>query len=125
MEKSTGILAALRELSEQLLGSARDRIELFSIELQQEKFRILELLIWASAVAITGLLALLFASFTLVCAFWENGRLIALGALTLFYGAAFLATLLYLRRLIARQPRPFDGTVDELRADRECIRARN
>jgi uncharacterized membrane protein YqjE len=118
MEKPTGFLGALRDLSENILGSVRDRIELFSAELQQEKFRFIQLLIWAFAVVIAGLMALLFASFTLVCAFWNNGRLIVLSALTLVYAGAFVATLLYLRQLIARQPRPFDGTIDELAADR-------
>ncbi|HLP10025.1 MAG TPA: phage holin family protein [Opitutaceae bacterium] len=125
METPTGILGALRELLSQALGSVRDRIELVSVELQQEKFRFIELLIWVFTVAVAGLLALLFASFTIVCVFWENGRLIALGALTLVYGVGFAAALLYLRRLIARQPRPFDGTIDELTADRECTRANN
>ncbi|MFT3831666.1 MAG: phage holin family protein [Opitutaceae bacterium] len=125
METPTGVLGALRELTSQVLGSVRDRIELFSVELQQEKFRFIELLIWAFAVAVTGLLALLFASFTIVCVFWENGRLIALGALTLVYGVGFTAALLYLRRLVARQPRPFDGTIDELTSDRACTRANN
>jgi hypothetical protein len=46
-------------------------------------------------------------------------------SLTGVYVAALIFTATSFRRYLARQPRPFAGTVDELQQDRECTRVEN
>jgi len=119
---SAGFLASLRTLGDALLGTAQDRLELFSIELQEEKFRLIQTFVWICASVFTGMMAITFASLTLVYLFWESARLAVLGGLALFYVGALAAILLAFRRYLARQPKPFAGTRQELEEDRACIR---
>jgi len=100
----------------------QDRIALLSVELQEEKLRLIQIFFWISAAVFTGMMAIMFASLTIVYLLWESARLAALGGLTLLYGGALAAIVIAFRRYLARQPRPFDATLHELTADRACIR---
>jgi uncharacterized membrane protein YqjE len=66
-------------------------------------------------------MALTFASLTLVYLFWDTARLAVLVGLTVVYAGAAVAIVLAFRRYLARQPRPFAATIEELREDRACI----
>ena len=120
-----GFLSSLRTLGDGLLGTVQDRLELFSVELQEEKFRLIQTFIWISAAVFAGMMAITFASLTLVYLFWESARLAVLGGLTLLYAGALVAIVVSFRRFIARQPHPFAATRQELGEDRACIRSPN
>jgi|ERR1035437_2289054 uncharacterized membrane protein YqjE len=117
-----GILDSFRVLGDSLLATVQDRLELFSVELQEEKFRLILTFIWISAAIFTAMMAIAFASLTLVYFFWEGARLAVLGGLTLFYIGALVWIILAFRRYIARQPSPFSATRQEIGKDRTCIR---
>ena len=117
-----GFLDSFRALGDGLLGTAQDRLELFSVELQEEKFRLIQIFFWISAAVFTGLMTITFASLTLVYLFWESARLAVLGGLTAFYAVALVAIIVGYRRFIARLPTPFLATRQEIREDRACIR---
>jgi uncharacterized membrane protein YqjE len=119
---STGFLSSFRALGDGLLGTVQDRLELFSVELQEEKFRLIQTFFWISAAVFTGMLAIMFASLTLVYLFWDSARLAVLGGLAVFYAGALVAIVIAFRRFIRRQPRPFSGTRQEIGEDRTCIR---
>jgi uncharacterized membrane protein YqjE len=116
-----GYLASLWTLLETLIASGQYRLELFSIEVQEEKLRCVQLFIWSGAAVLTGLLALTFASLTVVYLFWETARLAVLGSLAGVYLGATAVLVFALRRFLARQPKPFAMTVQELTRDRACI----
>jgi uncharacterized membrane protein YqjE len=122
---SSGFMGSLRLLGDGLLESIQDRIRLLAIELQEEKYRLIQTFVWISAVIFTGILAAIFASFTLAYYFWQAGPLTVLGCLTLFYSLSLGAAILRLRHHISRHPKPFAGTLEELEADRACIRNPN
>ncbi|MEO6569213.1 MAG: phage holin family protein, partial [Opitutaceae bacterium] len=90
-------------------------------ELQEEKQRLIQLFVWISVAIFTGMMALAFASFTVVYLFWESARLIVLGGLTLLYTGVATGAVLALRKQIARQSKPFAASLQELRNDRACI----
>ena len=117
-----GFLGSFRALGDSLLTSVQDRLALAAVELQEEKFRLIQLFIWISAAIFTGMMAITFASLTLVYLFWESARLAVLGGLALLYSGALVALVVALRRFIARQPSPFDATLQEIREDIACIR---
>ena len=116
-----GYLSSLKSLGDGLLASVEDRLELFSVELQEEKFRLIQTFIWISAAIFAGMMALAFASLTVVYFFWESARFTVLGGLTLLYTGALVAIIVAFRRFIARQPTPFAATRSEIREDRACI----
>jgi uncharacterized membrane protein YqjE len=126
MERSTpdpaGFLDSLRALGDGLLATVQERLELFGIELQEEKLRLVQIFIWISAAIFTGMMAITFASIALVYLFWESARMAVLVGLTALYAVAFVVIVLAFRRYLARQPHPFDATLSELGKDRECIR---
>jgi len=119
---SPGFLHSVRALADSMLATVQDRMELVSVELQEEKHRLIQVFIWISAAIFTGVMAITFASITLVYLFWESARLAALGGLTLLYTAAVVAIVIAFRRHLARQPRPFAATLAEIKTDRACIR---
>jgi uncharacterized membrane protein YqjE len=122
---SPGLLGSFRNLCENLLASLQDRIALVSLELKEEKFRLIQVYFWVNAILYAGVMATTFASLTLVYLFWETSRLAVLGGLALLYAAALVSIIVAFRRYLARQPLILAATLQEIRGDRECIRARN
>lgn len=122
---TAGILGSLRTFCDGILASGTQRLELLSVELQEEKLRLIQIFMWISAVVFTGMMAITFASLVLVYVFWESARLAVLGGLALFYVVTFIAVIVAFRRYLARQPQPFAATISELGADRACIRTAN
>jgi uncharacterized membrane protein YqjE len=122
---SAGILHAVRTFADSLLATVEDRIELVSVELQEEKFRLIKIFIWISAAIFTAVMAIMFASITVVYLLWDSARLAALIGLTAVYAAAAAAIVVAFRGYIARQPKPFAATLQEIKSDRSTIQAGN
>ena len=120
-----GLLGSFRMLGDTLVATLQDRLELVSVEVQEEKFRLIQIFVWISAAVFAGMMAITFASLTLVYYYWESARLAALGGLTLLYAGALVVIVVSLRRFLARQPKPFAATLQELGEDRACIRTGN
>jgi uncharacterized membrane protein YqjE len=117
-----GFLDSLRGLGANLLGTVHDRVELFTVELHEEKVRLIQVLLWIGAIGFAAVMALTFVSLTLVYVFWDTARIAVLGGLAGFYLLTLGGIAFAFRRYLARQPRPFDGTLQELREDRTCMR---
>ena len=117
-----GFLASFRTLGDGLLANVQDRLKLFSVELQEEKFRLIQIFFWICATIFSGVMAITFVSLTLVFVFWESARLTVLLGLTVFYVVALVAIIVAFRRYLARQPVPFAATMEEIGSDRACIR---
>lgn len=122
---SSGLIDSVLKLGESLIGTVHDRIELLSVEVQEEKLRLIRLFVAISAALFAGMMAVTFASITLVYLFWESARLIVLVALTVVYTGAAIAIVTGVRRSLARQPKPFAGTLGELKEDRTWLQTRN
>jgi uncharacterized membrane protein YqjE len=120
-----GILGSIRTLADGLLASAQDRLGLISIELQEEKFRLIRTFFWMGAVFFAGAMAITFVSLTLVYLFWETARLAVLVVLSVVYTGAFVGTIIGCRRYLARQPGMLAASIREVEEDRSCIRGRN
>jgi uncharacterized membrane protein YqjE len=120
-----GILDSVRLLIDRLIGGAQERVELVSLELQEEKARLIQTLIWLGAASFAVAATLIFGSITLVFLLWDNARLAALGGLTLAYATGAAASIVAFRRYLARQPRPFAASIDELKEDRACTQPRS
>ena len=123
--RPAGFLDSFRALGDGLLATVHDRIELFSVELQEEKFRLVQTFFWISAAIFTGMMAITFASLTLVYLFWDSARLTVLGGLAFLYTGVLVAIIVAFRRYLARQPNPFAATLNEIGEDRACIRPGN
>ena len=123
-EPSPGVWASLKRILDTLLATAQNRVELFAIELQEEKCRLVEAILCAAAVAAFGMMTLTLVTFTVVALFWENGRLAVLIGLSVVY---LVVTALAWRALQTRLKTrtAFTGTVGELKKDRSCLETEN
>lgn len=119
---SPGFMKSLSALGEGLLGALQERIELISIEVNEEKYRFVRLVIWLGVAVFTGGMALTFLTLTIVYLLWDSARLAALGGFALLYGVALAWVVMMLRRQFTHQPKPFEATIDSLTEDRACIR---
>lgn len=120
-----GLLADLRALFGAVFGLIGRRLELLSLEAQEEKARLLDLLFRAAAILVLSWMALLGATATLVLLFWDHSPVVVLGSVTLLYGGSAAALAWSLRRRLRDAGRLFAGTIEELRKDRECFGAKN
>ncbi len=121
--KKPGLFASVRQLLDTALEFAQVRLTLISNEVEQEKLRLFDGLLWAGlALVLLSLGTLLLAAF-LVVLFWDSYRLQALGVLTvLFLGAG--GVLLSVAHARLRKPGGlFSGSVDELGRDRAALNA--
>lgn len=123
-EQNGGILATLRSILDGGLAIAENRMELFAVELREEKCRLIEAIILASAVTALGLMTLTLLTLSIVILFWDSARITALLTLGLLY---LLGTLLAWRGLQARlsNSSPFSGTIGEIKKDRACFKPEN
>ncbi len=112
---------SLRRMLEAVLGLAQRRLELFAVEAQEEKFRVLDLLFRAAAVIVLSLLTLVAATATLVVALWNTSPVLVLVLVTVGYGLAAVALAASLRRRLREGPKPFAGTLEEFRKDHEWL----
>ena len=119
-ESGASIWTTLKRITDTLLATTQNRLELFAVELKEEKCRLIEAILWAAAVAAFGMMTLTLVTFTLVALFWENGRFIALVGLSALYltGAALSWRALRLR---LKNSSPFASTLNELKKDRSCL----
>jgi uncharacterized membrane protein YqjE len=119
---ASGLLGSLRGFADGVVASVHDRVELLSVELQEEKHRLVQTFIWISAIVFLAMLALTFASFAIVVLLWETARVTVVVGLAVLYIVALIGAVIGFKRFLARQPKPFAATLGELKQDRECIR---
>ncbi|HTL54132.1 MAG TPA: phage holin family protein [Candidatus Limnocylindrales bacterium] len=112
-------MKSLRNVAVHLVASCRTRAELFAVEFQEERYRLIELLLMAGAALMLGSLALLLLSFTLILLFPVGQRIYVALALVLFYGAAAILLVMRVKRRL--QDEAFSETVNQLKKDWECL----
>jgi uncharacterized membrane protein YqjE len=123
--KLDGWFESLRRSGDSLLGLAQSRIELLTVELQEEKLRAIRLLVWlvvALALGVAGILTGLGAAALFLWDVAGYGGLILLSLVPLGGAAAVLWSI---RQRVQNGPPPFSETVAEFKKDRECLRKRN
>lgn len=115
--------SSVRGLASTLLELVQIRLELFSIEAQEEVLRVGALLVYgAVAVAFLSLGVVLLALLITV-ALWDTHRLLALGIFTgLFLVIGGVAAWLA-RERVRSGTYLFSASVEELKQDRESLRA--
>ena len=124
MESATSNLGtfagSVKRLARHLLTIGTNRLELFVVEVQEQREQILHLLLLALGVAAFGLLACIMLSGAIVVLLWPVSRIGAFLALTVLYGG--VAALLYRRlHIMLRDWKNLPATLDQLKKDRECL----
>ena len=114
-----GLVHSLRRLADTAVGIVQVRLELFGTELEQEKQRLFDALLWAALGLLMVGLALVLALGFVVLLFQEGYRLPAVGVLTLLFACGGWWLLRRAREALkAGDGGPFALTLGELRRDR-------
>ena len=120
------MISALRDLASTSIQVVEQRLRLLGAELQEEKWRAVEAVLWLAAGLILGALALLVASLAVVLSVWPDprARVLALVGLAVLYALGALAAFLRMRKRIQGEGMPFADTVAEFQRDREWLSSR-
>lgn len=124
-DSGSGLFASLRRLLGTAIDTAQVRLAVLSNEIEQEKLRLVDGLLWAGlALLMFGMGALLLCG-VIVVLFWDDHRLAAMGVLAaLFLGAG--VWLMHAARVrIRSRGGVFNTSVEELGRDRAGLDARD
>jgi uncharacterized membrane protein YqjE len=110
---------SLTRLAASALQIARQRVELASLDVEEEMLRIGGLLAGALVTALMLALALASAAATFVIYFWDGARLAATLGVTAFFLLAGVLMAWRLTRALQEKPRFLEGTLAELDRDLE------
>jgi len=117
-----GLLQSIKHLAQTLLGAAQTRLEIFATEIEEERVRLEQMLLYALAAAFCLAMGIVLCVAFVVVYYWDTHRLAAVGSLA----AGFLGTgaLLgwMLRNMAKARPKPFAITRGELAKDRAMLR---
>jgi uncharacterized membrane protein YqjE len=114
--------AALRGIASNSLGLLAGHVQLFGIELQEEKERVAELAVLGACALVLFFMVLQLVTLLIVVALWDSYRLHALVGLALLYGGLGVIAVVMIRRKLDGHPDPFAATVGELEKDRDQLR---
>jgi uncharacterized membrane protein YqjE len=111
------LVQTVPQLGASLLRVANQRLELASLDLEEELLRLGILL--ASVLIASLIIALAFAAAaaTLVIYFWDNARLAALTGVTCFFSLGGLAMALRVAHALRNKPRFMASTLAEIYKD--------
>jgi len=114
------LAATLRQFARTLLTIGENRLELLTVEVQEERERLLHAFLLALGVAAFGLLAGVALTGALVVLLWAVSPVGVLLGLTILYGAAAFYLFRRLTGLL-RDWQTLSATLDQLRKDRVCL----
>lgn len=121
MENDASTGATSKRLGAAMLGLLHSHIELFGIELQEQKGRTLKLLLFAGMALVFALLLLSALSGLLLVLVWDSYRLAGIIGLCVFYCLATLYCAVRLKAAVFDESSPFSSTLEELAKDRERL----
>ncbi|MDB6058587.1 MAG: hypothetical protein JWO95_2431, partial [Verrucomicrobiales bacterium] len=113
-----GFFSSIRRVFDNAVGSFHSRIELAVVELQEERDRAINIIVWSGVLLFLVFLAIIAFTFCVIVAFWQYAVWVGLG-FGVFYliGATVVATVVRKR---LRAPL-FSETISQLRKDREWL----
>ena len=124
MAESTGLMESLKRMAGTLLVILQTRLELLSNEMEEERLRIGQMLLYGSvALLFFGLSIVIMTAFFVVL-FWDSHRLLVLGGFTALYFVAGLLAWSALRRVAREKSKLFSDSLAELADDRNWLAPR-
>lgn len=119
-QPADGLGSSLKRTASTLVAIGGNRVELFLVELQEERQQVLSALVLAAAAGVLLLLSLALVTFAVAALFWDTHRTAALLVMGGLYGAVggFFAWRLHRR---VQEWESFAGTLAELKKDREWL----
>ncbi len=124
-DRAAGLFASARHLAATALAIAHNRLELITTEVEEELYRVAEILVLALVAIFFAGLTVLMLGLLVVLLWWEEHRLLA-ASLTLLVFLAVTLSAVYLAMLKVRaRPKLMHATIEELKRDRDALEGRS
>jgi len=117
-----GVASSLRSLFGNGLALLQTRLELLSIEAQEERVRLLSLLTYGALAFVLLSFGLMFLALLVTVLLWESHRLLALGIFTAMFLTGGLIALVAMLRQAHTPSKLFAASIAELAQDRAALR---
>lgn len=121
MSDTTGLMVSIRRLLDTMLSIVQTRVELLATELEEERVRIGQLLLYGAIAFFFFGMAILLLTVLIVAAFGDNHLLLVLSGLAALFVIAGLLSLFAFRSVSRKRLRLFSDSMDELAEDRDWI----
>jgi uncharacterized membrane protein YqjE len=115
------LFSSLRSFWSVLIAILYTRLDLLTVELEEEAKRAVQLVVISVAALLCASMAVFFLMFFLIALFWEH-RLVVLGIVFGSYVLASLGLFLTARSMLLKRPKFLSQTLAELRLDVEGLR---
>ncbi len=122
--QAPGLLQSLRNLLATLVALLQTRLELLATELEEERLRIGQVLLWGCVALVFLVLGAVMLTLFLVVLFWDTHRVLVSGLLALTYLAIGVAAAGMARSRAQARSRLFSASLAELGKDREHLTPR-
>jgi len=119
---SPKFLESARKLAGSLVAMVQTRLELASVELAEERTRLMKVGLLACFGLVFFGLALVTFTALIAILYWDTYRLQALGVLVAIYLVLGAICLAWARSLVRHAPPLFEATLAEIDKDREILR---
>ena len=125
-DHSGGLFSSVRRVADTCVSSIHNRVELLSVELQEEKIRLVRLLLWTGAALFAAFLAITVITIAVVMLVSDdNLRKIAIIGFGVVYASVAVVIAVKLRGEVRNAPPPLADTLSELRKDLQSLRSGN
>jgi uncharacterized membrane protein YqjE len=115
-----GLMASLKRLLHTMAATVRNRVELFAVELEEDRLRLIDTLLLAAAVVVFSLLTLVMLTFSALLLASEEHRLAVAAIIAAVYLLVAVGAFWRLRMKL-RNWQAFSATRAELQKDREWL----
>jgi uncharacterized membrane protein YqjE len=119
-----GMFSGVARLFKTLRDVAENRLELFLIELEEERIRLFDALLLLAIGIVCVLMTLVMVTLMVVVIFWDTHRLLVLTLVTAAYAVAAVAAIVKLRSRLQRG-RAFSVTLEQIKKDSACFKPPN
>ena len=123
IDSAPGLMSSLRRLLDTALDIGRVRLEILGTELELEKRRLFDALVWAALALVFLTLGLVALCAWVVLLLWDGYRISAVAAMTVLLLGLGAALLLRARQLLRNSQGLFACSAAELQRDQASLRA--
>ncbi len=118
-------MEAFKRAFDSFIQSVETRLDLFAVELQEEKIRLVQIVLWLCSAVFLTAISLVMITLTIVIAVGEEYKLISLVVCSVLYvvGAVVSANKLY--QSLYQSEQPFADTISQLKQDRDRFKPRS
>lgn len=118
-----GLASSLRSLAGSALGLLRTRLDLLSVELQEEKLRLFSMFVYGAVAIMLLSVGVVFLAVFVTVLLWDSHRMLALGIFSALFLLGGTVALVMLATLARTRSKLFAASLAELAEDGAALQS--